>query len=181
MDTNDARLVEKARGGSLQAFDALMIRYQRTIVKIAMSFTRDADHALDISQNVFLKAYQKLDTLADPDRFKAWLMRMAYNESLSWQRGKSNGDVLEPDESLEQKIPVEGGQEWAFQRADDRRMLLQLLDLLNPKYRLAVVLKYFEDCSIKDIATTLQCSEDVVKNMLYRSLKRMAGSARRVI
>ncbi|CAM2009879.1 RNA polymerase sigma factor [Acanthopleuribacter pedis] len=174
MEIQDEQLVQLVRSGSLDAFDQLMRRYQRTVHQIACSVSGDYEHGLDISQSVFLKAYQKLDTLADPARFKTWLIRMTYHESIDWLRRKREGEFF--DESQHVDHGASDG-ESALEQQLRQEQISQLLGRLHPKHRLAVVLKYFEGCSIRDIAGTLECSEPVVKNMLYRSLKRMATHA----
>lgn len=175
LEIQDEHLVNAVRSGSVDAFDLLMRRYQRTVHQIACNVSGDYENGLDITQTVFLKAYQKLDSLAEPARFKAWLIRMTYHEAIDGLRRRRDSECFD-----EQAHP--GGDEGldgesALQHSLHQEQVHRLLGVLHPKHRLAVVLKYFEGCSIRDIAGTLECSEPVVKNILYRSLKRMAAEA----
>jgi len=144
----DHVLIEETLGGKLASYDALMERYQNLIYKIAFSFGKNKENAMDISQNIFLKAYQKLNMLKGQSSFKAWLSKIAYNEGINWTRNELLANEY-------------------------RHELMQSLFELNTKYRLAVVLRYYQNMSIKEIAVIMKCSEGVVKNRLYRSLQRL--------
>src|SRR5687768_10022264 len=84
VDVSDSALIGDSLSGKLDAFDALMARYQGLVFKIAMTCVRDRDVASDIAQDVFLKAYQRLATLRKSANFRAWIARIAYHESLNW-------------------------------------------------------------------------------------------------
>ena len=172
MSLTDALLIENILDGKLEAFDELMVRYERLVYKIAYNFTKDREHALDITQAVFLKAYEKLAGVKDRNHFKAWVIRVTYNECVSWQRSQRNHDWLD-EEATGLRKP---NQELDITNRESREQLGGLLNRLNPKYRLAVVLKYFEGLPIREIAGVLECSEGSVKNMLYRSMRQMARS-----
>jgi len=169
---SDEELVSGTLNGTMSCFDELMIRYQKLCYKIAFSYVRDRHHALDIVQNSFMRAYRKLPTLMDGALFKAWIVRITYNESVSWQRRA----VPEAELSLEQ-LESQPGQEAHVIHEERRRHLAQILEVLNPKHRLAIVLKYIEGLPVKEVARILQCSEGVVKNILYRSMKKLAAQA----
>lgn len=169
----DMELIIKTLEGDLTAFDLLMQHYQKLVYQISYSFGKNKDNALDISQNVFIKVYQKLSTFKAKSSFKSWLSKITYNEGINWVR--ANQKHLN-----HQSIDNPDGLSWSVISHDDESLakenkskLIQCLYELNTRYRLAVVLRYFEDMPIKDIASTLQCSEGVVKNMLFRSLRKL--------
>ena len=80
---SDNDLVTEIRNGSQVAFGVLMKRYERLVYRVGFSYAWQPDSAMDISQTVFLKVYQKLDMFKGSGPFKAWLMRIAHNESVS--------------------------------------------------------------------------------------------------
>ncbi len=167
----DANLVRETLEGSLGAYDQLMLRYQKLVYKIALGFAGERDQALDLSQTVFLKAFERLDSLAEPGQFKAWLIRITYNECIGWQRSRRFYEPFDADLAADE---AEADQDAGLLEIENRKKLGQMLGRLNPKHRLALVLKYLEGLSIREIAAILQCSEGVVKNMLYRSMQRLA-------
>lgn len=173
MDT-DRALIDKILNGSLRNFNPLMRRHEKTVYYIAYSFSKNSDTALDITQNVFIKVYRRLHTLQNRDNFKAWLQRIAYNECIDWKRRNKNYNYEEIDEEnmIDNDVSFAEGERQMIAK-EERAMLLKSLFKLNTKYRLAVVLRYYKETPIKEIAAVLDTSEAVVKNMLYRSLQHI--------
>jgi len=172
-DLPDERLVEEARGGSVAAFERLMERYERLVYRVALGFTGQADAALDISQNVFLRMHEKLGTWRGTGDLRSWIARMAMNEALNWKRGERRHRTA----TLDDDVPAYGEhaapQEHRLTRSETQRLVERSLESLNPRQRLAVVLRYYDDMPVRDIATALECTEGVVKNVLFRSLRRL--------
>jgi RNA polymerase sigma-70 factor, ECF subfamily len=173
LSKQDHVLIEETLGGALSSYDILMERYQNLIYKIAFSFGKNKENAMDISQNIFLKAYQKLNTLRGQSSFKAWLSRIAYNEGINWTRKNKQAIMFESIEPVNEPESHYPSTEDELLAGEYRHELMQSLFVLNTKYRLAVVLRYYQNMSIKEIAGIMRCSEGVVKNMLYRSLQRL--------
>lgn len=170
---DDHVLIEEILGGTLTSYDTLMERYQNLIFKIAFSFGKNKENAMDISQNVFLKAYQKLSSLKGQNSFKAWLSRIAYHEGINWTRKHKSDMQYESIEISDEPRSDLPSKEDELLANEHHHELMQSLFALNTKYRLAVVLRYYQNMSIKEIAGILKCSEGVVKNMLFRSIQRL--------
>ena len=169
---SDEALIEEVQAGSRSAYGRLMERYERLVFKVGVSYTRNEDDALDISQNVFMKAYQKLDLFKGKGSFKGWLLRIAHNESISWlrkQRHFQDYDELTSDETprldADQESRVIARERW--------HLLQNEIIKLNARQQMAVILRYFEGMPIKEIAGVLECSDGVVKSILFRSLEKM--------
>ncbi len=165
----ESDLITDVRTGSEESFDQLMQNYQSHVFKVARTFTKDSESALDISQDVFIKVYKNLSTFRGESQFKTWLTRIAFNESQNWLKKNKKHIIME-------NINPNTGQvdhEDKTLAEENKTILLRSLYELNTKYRLAVVLRYFENYSIREIASVLKCSEGVVKNMLFRSLQKL--------
>ena len=173
MVTTDEALVRAVQEGGLEAFDQLMLRYQKLICKVAMNYVKDKQSALDVTQNVFLKAYQHMDSVTTEGMFKPWLLRIAYNESINWLRKRKRQEGREEFVDLDQAVRIGADQEAGVLREEDQRRLLAGLDQLNPKYRLALALRYAEGMRIREIAAVMGCSEGVVKSLLFRGVRRI--------
>jgi RNA polymerase sigma-70 factor (ECF subfamily) len=169
---SDQALVEEILGGSQLAFGLLMKRYERLVYRIAFQHVRTRDGALDIAQNVFLNVHRRLDSYSGAGPLKAWLIRIAYNESLSWLRRHRNDRMT--DELTEVNAPVlHSVQEDEVTRMEDQAMIRTELEKLSDRQRLAVSMRYFEDSSLREIAAVLECSEGSVKSILFRSLQKL--------
>ena len=173
LDKEDHVLIDEILSGTLSSYDTLMERYQNLIFKIAYSFGKNKENAMDISQNIFLKAYQKLSTLKGQNSFKAWLSRIAYHEGINWTRKHKSVVQFESIETNQEPESESPSREDELLANEYRHELMQSLFALNTKYRLAVVLRYYQNMSIREIAAILKCSEGVVKNMLFRSVQRL--------
>ena len=172
VDAPDAILIQRSRSGDLAAFDALMARYQGLVFTVAFSCVRNRDEALDISQNAFLRAYERLGSLRDEGRFRFWIARIAQREGINWvRRHRRHGETVDaaalqiPDSAPSQEARLLAG--------EGQARLMDRLGCLNRRYRLAVSLRYVEGMSTTQIAAVLRCSEGVVKNILFRSVRRL--------
>lgn len=170
---NDFDLIGETLDGDLTAYDKLMQRYEGLVYKISYGFGKNKENALDISQNVFIKCYRKLASFKGKSTFKSWLVKISYNEGVNWVRSNQRYGKHETiDDHLElPSIALTNEDEYLAK--ENKSELIQCLFNLNTRYRLAVILRYFEDMPIKEIAQTLQCSEGVIKNMLFRSLRKL--------
>lgn len=169
----DELLIERTLTGSLECFDVLMQRYQRDVYGVAWSYTSSREDALDLSQEVFLKVYRKLGTFGGRSSFRTWLLAIANREGLNWIRTskrRAPAAVVAVDDEV---LPAPSDQEADLLHEERRRVVQRSLGSLNQRSRLAVILRYFREMPIRDIAAVLECSEAVVRNMLFRSVRRL--------
>jgi len=173
LESVDELLIEKTLAGSLECFDVLMQRYQQDVFAVARGYTRSSDDALDICQNAFLKAYRKLGTFAGRSSFRTWLTSIANREGLNWVRTQSRkAPATTPDTQLE-LLPSGDDHETDLLEAERRQLVIENLHVLNPRSRLAVILRYFREMPVSEVAAVLDCSEGVARNMLFRSVRRL--------
>lgn len=168
---SDESLVEQALAGRLEAFDELMKRYERLVFKAAHGVARNHQDALDITQQVFLKAYRGLPGFRKDANLKNWLMRIACNEGVSWLR--KNGRSLRGHQPISEDIPLPGTQEQQLLARERDELIERELEKLNDRYRLAITLRYRQGLPIEDIAAVLQCSEGTTKSMLFRGVRAL--------
>jgi RNA polymerase sigma-70 factor (ECF subfamily) len=172
---SDEALLDEIHSGSTLAFGLLMKRYEKLVYRIAFDHVKNPDNAMDITQNVFLKAHKNLDSYSGSGQFKAWLLRITYNENITWYRQHKNDRLTE--ELTRVNAPVLRAvqvNEIANQEYQD--IIHSELKKLSPKQRLAVSLRYFEDFSLREIATVLDSSEGSVKSILFRSLEKLRNT-----
>jgi len=172
-ETVDEILIEKTLAGSLECYDVLMQRYEKDVYAVARGYTRSVDDSLDICQNVFLKAYRKLDTFAGRSSFKTWLVTIAKREGLNWVRNRSRKAPANVVDLETVQLQTGIDQETDLLETERRQKVVDGLQVLNQRSRLAVILRYFRDMPIRDIAVILDCSEGVTRNMLFRSVQKL--------
>jgi len=85
-EVEDRDLIARARKGDVEGYNLLVSRWEKRVFNYLLRLVRHREDALDVSQEVFLKAYQNLPKLEDPQRFAGWLFRIAHNEAFSLLR-----------------------------------------------------------------------------------------------
>ena len=176
LETVDEILITKTLGGSLECYDVLMQRYEKDVFAVARGYTRSVDDTLDICQNVFLKAYRKLDTFQGRSSFKTWLVSIANREGLNWIRTrlrKAPSNVVDLETA---RLSSGDDQEAELIEVERRRQVVDSLQALNQRSRLAVILRYFRDMPIREVAEVLECNEGVARNMLFRSVRKLRAA-----
>jgi RNA polymerase sigma-70 factor (ECF subfamily) len=171
LEFSDRELIGEIRTGSAVAFERLMRRYEKLVYKVAYGLTGEREGALDVVQNVFLRVHSKLSTYRAEGDLRNWILRIAANESMNWNRSRKRHRAVELNEGIPGGPP--SPQEDLFSRRERWKLLRQALFSLNPKHRLALVLRYFEGMPVREIAGVLECSEGVAKNILFRGLKKL--------
>ena len=106
----DADLIRKARRGDVEAYNLLISRWERRVYNYLLRIVANREDALDLSQDVFLKAYQNLRKLEDPARFAPWLYRIAHNGAYSlFRKRRPEGDLEELRPDTMEGAPTIGG------------------------------------------------------------------------
>jgi len=166
----DADLIRQATRGSVEAYNLLVSRWEKRVYNYLLRITGHREDALDLAQDVFLKAYQNLRKLDDPQRFAPWLYRIAHNEAYSLfrkRRPETDVDELEP-EGTETGITVGGTSVFPVELS---LAVAGALARLSPDQREAVVLKIYQGFKFEEMAEILECPVSTVKSRLYTALE----------
>src|SRR3974390_3793742 len=97
----DVALVERVRAGDVSAYDELVRKYERQIFRIAQRITQNREDAEDVTQDTFVKGFEKLDQFQGNSKFYTWLVRIAVNESLMRLRKRRTGKMVSIDEEID--------------------------------------------------------------------------------
>ncbi len=158
----DADLIVRVRKGDIEGFNLLVSRWEKRVFNYLLRLTGNPDDSLDLSQDVFLKAYQNIPKLDDVGRFGPWLFRIAHNEAYS---------------SFRRRRPEVSPEETFFERQTAPGIAIDLslavtgaLDRLTPEQREAVVLKVYQGFKFDEMAVILECPVSTVKSRLYTAL-----------
>jgi RNA polymerase sigma-70 factor (ECF subfamily) len=172
-ETSDDGLIKEILAGSSDAFDELMLRYQRLVCKVAMNYVKDRQSGLDVTQNVFLKVYTNLERVQREGMFKPWLLRITYNESINWLRKRKPNTDFELIDEFDPSLHTAPIQEDGVLKHENQKQVAQGISKLNPKYKLAVSLRYSEGMRIREIASVMDCTEGMVKSLLFRGVRQI--------
>jgi RNA polymerase sigma-70 factor (ECF subfamily) len=172
----DLALVHASKSGDMAAFEQLVKRYDRKLLRIAQNVTHDLSDAQDVVQESFLKAFRKLDQFRETSRFSTWLIRIALNESFMKVRQiKTTSKFFVEDVPLEiENLPADLSQwvpnpEELCSRSELREILRKSLEELNPRLKSVFVLRDIEELSISETAEILSLTPTAVKARLFRA------------
>ena len=172
-----ADLVVRARDGDADSFSGLIRRYERTALSVAYSILGNADAAGDVVQDAFLKAWQRLKDLKEPAHFATWLCGIARNLAIDLHRRgrfmKGSVDAAGPDalslaDPRESADPLE-----ELGRRERRERVGAALESLDDVTRPAVVLRYYDGLSSKEIGKILNMSPAAVDMRLSRARQQL--------
>jgi len=167
------RLVERAQAKDANAFAALIAQYERTALALAYSVTGNATVAADVVQDSFLRAWQRIGDLEDRSRFGGWLCRIVRNLAMdAIRRGPRPAEPLEDNLALP-ATPKDSDPESELDRRETSQRVGQALDGLDELTRSAVVLRYYEDLSSKQIGELLELSPAAVDMRLSRARSQL--------
>ncbi len=155
----DHNLVEKAKTGDHNAFSELVLRHQKSLLRLAFRVLGDFESAQDVVQESLFKAHQKLGSFEGRSAFKSWIFQITLNTAKNKLRGR-RPEIVEID-----KLPVTDGIdiEGDLMR-DDLRMTMQTeIAKLPQKQRAALNLRIFDDLSFAEIAEVMECPYDTAK------------------
>ena len=167
-------LVLSAKNGNKKAFDKLYKLTSNNVWFTCVSLLKDEENAKDIMQETYITAFLKLDTLKDEEKFCGWLTAIATNKSKNKLKGKVEYQIddevlIAKTETDELMLPEE-----YITKAEKRKVLLQIMeDTLSFNQYQVVLMFYFNELSIAEIAQALEISEGTVKSRLNSSRAKM--------
>ena len=167
-------LVLSAKNGNKKAFDKLYELTSNEVWFTCISLLKDEENAKDIMQETYITAFLKLDTLKDEEKFCGWLTAIATNKSKNKLKGKVEYQIddevlIAETETDELMLPEE-----YINKAEKRKVLLQIIeDTLSFNQYQVVLMFYFNELSIAEIAQALEISEGTVKSRLNSSRAKM--------
>jgi len=172
--TPDARtlatgqLAHEATGGDLDAFEELVRRMQRRVYGFAYQHLRDLDEAHDLTQEIFVKLYRNLARYDAERPFEPWFWKLAANTTINYRRKR----VPTPtDQSADQATT---GPESGFPAHDPA--LIDALAQLDPAYRLPILLHYYADLPLEQVAQSLSLTVPAIKSRLHRARALLRNS-----
>lgn len=172
---NDEQLVRQFCGGDIEAFNHLVQRWQHRIHRYAYRYFASHDEATEITQKTFIKAYKKLDTLEDVEKFPSWIYRIANNLCLDEMKraGRRRSAPLEAVGAQSADIGRTANPDREMANRELGLMLQLALNRLPEEQRTVVIMKEYEGLKFREIAEILEEPENTVKSRLYYGLKAL--------
>src|SRR3954467_13089817 len=179
---DDQALVRSAQKGDMGAFEELVARHRDKIYARAFSMMRNEQEAVDLSQEAWVKGWQRLAQFQGEASFGTWMTRIVINLCLDQlrkhkrQRTESIEAMDEDSGGVERQMPVIAPNPTAgLERTELRQRIDSALAKLSYEHRTVLVLHEFEEMEYKEIAKTMACSIGTVMSRLFYARRRLAG------
>jgi RNA polymerase sigma-70 factor (ECF subfamily) len=177
----DEELVKVAQKGDMEAFEELVARHRDKIYARAFSMMRNESEAIDLSQEAWVKGWQRLHQFQGDSSFVTWMTRIAINLCLDQlrkqkrQRAESIDALDEEWGGVERQMPViVTNPTERLERAELRKRIDRALDQLSYEHRTVLILHEFEELEYKEIAKRMECSIGTVMSRLFYARRKMA-------
>jgi RNA polymerase sigma-70 factor (ECF subfamily) len=182
VDMTDSEIIKLILKGDKEKFRMLVEQYQQMVFRTCMGFLHNKDDADDLTQEVFIQAYQSLSRFKGEAAFSTWLYRIAVNASLNKVRKSSKNLILQRIDAI---FGTEKTKELPFLPSDTKNpesilirqehveWIARALESLPENQRTAIVLSKYDDLSQKEIAEIMHTTEGAVEALLQRAKKNL--------
>ena len=172
----DMTWIAASRKGDVQAFNRLVIKWERRVYNMALRILRDREDATEVAQESFLSAWRGLRNFRQGAKFSTWLYRIVINHCLTRLRYRPPGFYLSLTAEEEPGYPdaylrVAATQPEVLLREEQRRRVLAAMERLSPNQRAVVELKFFQELTFEEIGVILDTPQSTVKSRLYSALE----------
>ena len=164
---DDNVLVEKVLGGNTEAYRTLVERHQTRIYYLGLKFFHNQEEAEDFSQDLFLRAFEKLISFKGRVPFSAWLYRIAFNLAVNRYhlKGRRLAEIYPDIQIPDQRSSLEG----SFEQKELRRDVREALNGLPDIYNLAIRMHYFDGLSYPQISRATGIPVGTLKSHIFRA------------
>ena len=178
----DVELVAASQAGDMPAFEELVARHRDKIYARAFSMMRNEEEAIDLSQEAWVKAWQRLKQFQGDSSFATWMTRIVINlclDQLRRQKRTRAESIEQLDEELggvERQMPVVATNPTeGLERSELRKRIDKAMNQLSYEHRTVLILHEFEEMEYKQIAKVMNCSIGTVMSRLFYARRRLAS------
>jgi RNA polymerase sigma-70 factor (ECF subfamily) len=173
--TTDEELVARSRGGDLDSFNQLVLRWERPIYALAYRVIGREEDARDVAQDAFLRAFRSLHGFKGQAKFSSWLYRITLNLCRDWMRRQRRAPFAQAPEGIDlielatESTPAESIED-LVSRKELGRAVATAMSMLPEEQRTAIILKEYHGLTLQEIADLQGCPLSTVKTRLYQGL-----------
>lgn len=186
VDDNDRELVARCQKGDRNAFRTLFVRYHRRAYALALGVVHNADEAMDVVQEAFLKAHKHLASFEGNASFYTWLYRIVMNVAIDHLRRQNRVSTVDYDDAvahLEEHAPageelllpqlMDGNPAKELGRRELREKIEEALGRLSPNHRAVLVMREIDGLSYEEMAKVMKCSKGTIMSRLFHARRYM--------
>ena len=173
MSQSDNKIIKQIKGGDVAAYATLVSKYQNMAFTLALSITKNREDAEEVAQDAFVKAYKNLALFKGKSKFSTWLYQIVHNTALSKIRIKKHHTHPIDNHLEDRNIKLSESENRNLERLDKKRILKEAIKKLNEDEGFIIILYYYQELNIEEIAIATGYSESNVKVKLFRARKNL--------
>ncbi len=182
MDLDDAKLMQNWQAGDESAFDLLVEKYQKRVLAVAYRFLLNPIEAEDVAQEAFIRLYRARDRYQPKAKFSSFLFTIVNRLCLNVLRQRRSHPVVLLDENIkteEEPLHWKGEKQLSatqvLEQQEQQNVILQAMQGLSSDEHMALVLDYWEDMPLENIAEVMHKSIPAIKSILFRARTKLRG------
>lgn len=172
-EKSDEQIVKEVINGDSDKFSSIVVKYQSAVFNIGMRFFHNEDDAYDFVQDVFIRAFQKLEQFRGVAPFRFWLMRLAFNAGINSKKAYKQADTLDSALYLASQ---EKGPDGLQEENEVKKVLLNAISKLPERYRVCVDFYFFYNLSYNEISGITGFSVNTIKSHILRAKRELYAS-----
>jgi len=166
-------LIEKCQSGQVEAFEELILGYEKKAYNIAYKIVRNEQDAMDASQEAFIKVYKSIHNFKFQSSFSTWLYRIVMNAALDMQRKNKNktlslNEMYDDGKEKIELVDTNDTPEEYLERKISKEIVIKGIQQLEEDHKTAIILRDVEGFKYNEIAEILSCSTGTVKSRISR-------------
>ena len=158
-------IVERAKKGDKNAIETLINKHKEYLYKTAFLYMKDENEAIEVCQETVYKAILNIHKLKNAEYFKTWITRILINNVHD-----KNRENIKFIDNIEQ---IESIEDVTYENLEEKIDLYNAIDILEEKFKTPIILQYFQDMTIKEIAQILESNENTIKTYIRRGKQKL--------
>ncbi len=179
----DNAIITLIKAGDKEAYRQLVERYQQKVFQTCMGFVHDEEDAADLSQDIFIRAYEKLSSYKGEAQFSTWLYRITANMAINFVRKRKFRSLFQRMDDATTGVQIRSGEcaDAHVLRTEQKKLLKQAIARLAPSQQKAFVLSHYQDLSNQELADVTGLSLKAAESLLFRARTRMQATLKQMI
>ena len=184
MDSKIIEAVKACQQGDEKAFETLYTEFSKSAYFLALKLMKNPQSAEDVTQEVFVKVFQKIGELKDPQAFPAWFKRIAVNQCTYTLKKNNALPIAETEEAANLEFVEETSEnlipDKSLENAETARLIVEIVDKLPAEQSVCIYYYYYQQMSVAEIAENLEVSENTVKTRLVLARKKIGKAVEKL-
>jgi len=173
LSLTEQELVKQSKEGNREAFSQLVEKYRQKVFQTSMGFLHNVDDAEDLTQEIFLKVWYSIRSFDQRSSFSTWLYRIAVNRAVNQVRKNKIRSFIGLNNEIKDSNFTTENAETQLENQEKKIQIKKAIDQLKTNQRKAFVLFYYQELSMKEVASVMKTSPKAAESLVFRARKKL--------